>query len=126
VIGGRFLSYGGQEVSHLIQVRKSDCSLVDSFSANAKPNGTVLALAIAQNTLYLAGQFDRYDGDRAQGIAAVDLGSGELKKTFSAAGGFANPVSPMALVASGNSLYVARGLSQCPLPGSPSGGLDAA
>ena len=77
-----------------------------TFARNAAPNGTVEAIVVAadRNRVYVAGRFSRIGGGAASRVAALDLNTGLLDKSF-------NPPAPDAgvrtIALSGGRLFIA-------------------
>lgn len=74
-IGGNFeRSYGGPRRN----ASKYNNSVLDA-SWQPNPNGTVLQMFHAANTIYMAGEFTSVSGAAANHLAAVDVDTGELR-----------------------------------------------
>src|SRR5262249_35081570 len=115
-VGGMFKVYAGYPVNHLAKLDDTTFAVDTTFSP-AAANGFsswVNALAVSGSSLYVGGYFIYYRGlsQSANGLAKLDLISGDLDTTFSPQGanGFSVPypaqASVRALAVSGSSLYV--------------------
>jgi hypothetical protein len=74
-VGGRFDGLGGIACANLAHVR-ADLSVERAFCR--RPDDSVYALVRAGSTLYVGGAFDRVDGQRRSGLAALDAAAGRV------------------------------------------------
>jgi hypothetical protein len=106
-IGGSYSNLEGQAMNDLTRVRR------DTGAVLPQPiviNGYVSAMALAGNTLYIAGSFTLLDSTEARNqIAAIDARTGALKSWYPT-NGVDSPPDRMWI--SGNTLYVSGGFSQ--------------
>ena len=74
-----------------------------TFARNASPNGTVEAMLVSGGRLYVGGRFSRIGGGDARRIAALDLQTGLLDRSF-------HPPAPdedvLSLALSGGRLFI--------------------
>jgi hypothetical protein len=103
-VGGYFTTYRGSPAEKLAKVDLGSGNLDTTFTQSTGLDGDVRALALSGTSLYVGGHFTTYRGATAQGLAKVDLGSGNLDTTFTQSTGIENLVS--SIVLSGTSLYV--------------------
>jgi hypothetical protein len=106
-VGGEFTHYQGSPANRIAKLDAVTCALDTTFSPELG-NGfddVVLALVVANGSVYVSGYFSDYRGASANHIAKLDLTTGALDTTFSPPGtnGFDNSV--LAIAASGTSIY---------------------
>jgi hypothetical protein len=117
-VGGHFTDYRGQTAGELAKIDASsgdlDATFVQgqgfipsSFPGNSPPDSAVMALAVTQNALYVAGDFYQYRGVTVGPLLKLDLATGAVDTAFTppVSAPFQTAVN-MALLVSGNNLYV--------------------
>ena len=112
-VGGPFTRYRGAPAASIAKLDLASGNLDTTFSpaANNGFDGGVDALAVSGGSLYVGGLFSSYRGvaNSANGLAKLDLTTGDIDTTFSPPGsatsnGFDGSVESLA--ASAGSLYV--------------------
>ncbi|MCA9488273.1 MAG: hypothetical protein KC621_00050 [Myxococcales bacterium] len=111
-VGGDFQGYGGRRGSYLVKLDDRTFEVDERFSPPdlAAFDGPVNSLVVADGALYVGGRFTSYRGvpNSANGLAKLDLQTGELDTTFSPPGESTNGVSGEVhvLLVAGDSLLV--------------------
>ncbi|MDB6106708.1 MAG: hypothetical protein JWO52_6707 [Gammaproteobacteria bacterium] len=108
-VGGRFSAANPYSAPHLLMVDQDNgdpvmgCDLGTGFL-----DGPVNAVVTSGNTIYVAGQFNFYNGTIVGKLAKIDATTCALDTNFTRAGGFGTDpgFSVDALVVSGHSLFV--------------------
>jgi hypothetical protein len=103
-VGGWFSHYRGTTAERLAKINMTTGVLDTTFTGDTGASGGVNALVIADNALYLGGQFSHYRNVSANYLAKVNLTSGALDTTFTQGSGPSSTV--YALAASASALYV--------------------
>jgi hypothetical protein len=103
-VGGNFLKYSGSTAQNFAKIRLSDFTLDTTFTQSTGCNNSVSVLAIQGSSLYVGGYFTTYRSTTTQGLAKLDLLTGQLDTNFTQSNGFNNAVTM--LFASGSSLMV--------------------
>lgn len=110
--GGTFHGYGGRKTSYLVKLDDTTFAPDSAFASAERAgfDGSVHALVVAGDALYVGGSFTSYRGvpNSARGLAKLDLRTGEIDTSFSPPGRNANGVTGTvyALAVSGDSLIV--------------------
>src|SRR5690606_5956919 len=110
--GGEFTYYRGIRSNRLAKISSSG-ALESNFDCRDGMNGTVRALAIAENgaVLYAGGEFTRFRGQRANRIAKIKTSNSTLDQTFNPQNchdqenGFDSTVYALAISQSGERVY---------------------
>ncbi len=110
IIGGEFTAVNGQTRRRLARLLP-DGTLDGTFSVSA--NAAVRALAVANGTLYVGGDFTTINSsDTRHRLAAINLASGTLDGTFTAAIGGGGTPTVRTMTVSGSTLYVGGSFDQ--------------
>jgi hypothetical protein len=117
-VGGHFTDYRGQIAGELAKIDANSGDLDATFvqgqgfippsgPGSSVPDSDVMALAVTQNALYVAGDFYQYRGVTAGSLLKLDLATGAVDTAFTPSVGAPFQIAVnMALLVSGNSLYV--------------------
>lgn len=111
-VAGTFNHYNGAVVGQLAKIDATTCALDTKFSQAGSfgmggfgsNQGTIYALALSGNSLFVAGTFQTYRGAPATSPLKIDATSGNPDPTFSVSSGPDNSVNTIAV--SSNSVYV--------------------
>jgi hypothetical protein len=104
-VAGNFTLYGITSVPRLAKLDLLTGVLDATFPRATGLNSAVSALATSGSSLYVGGGFTTYRSATVQGLAKIDLTSGNLDTAFSQTSGFAGG-SVRALSVSGSSIFV--------------------
>ena len=74
-LGGNFDNIGGVAVHNAAHIN-SDMSVDQNWTPNV--NGTVLAIAVSDSTVFIGGNWEAINGQNSSGIAAIDRKSGQV------------------------------------------------
>jgi hypothetical protein len=103
-VGGGFYTYRGTSAQRLTRVNLTTGALDATFTKSLGFNSKVTSMVIANDSLYVGGEFTQYGQNAAFALAKLDLNSGELDTIFGAVPGVDGSVH--ALAVDENSLYV--------------------
>ena len=103
IVGGGLSTYRGSAANNIAKFALATDAVDPAFSATAATNGSVIAMALKANVLYLGGTFSVCGNTPSFLIAKVDAGSGAPDAVF--AGGGGAPFLVDAMLIHGNSLY---------------------
>ncbi len=109
--GGEFTSYRGITIQNLAKVDLTSGNLDTTFTKSTGFDDMgVRSLAVSGTSLYVGGYFRNYRGAPAQGLAKIDLITGNLNTSFTQSAAFVSSTSNGGLVStlaiSGTSLYI--------------------
>lgn len=122
-VGGHFTHYRDQIAGELAKIDANSGDLDTTFGqgqgflppaspVSHPPDSNVYALAVTQNGLYVAGNFQQYRGAAVGNLLKLDLASGAMDMAFASPFGVPSYTpANMALLASGSSLYVASSVA---------------
>ncbi len=88
IVGGNFFTSGGIPRLGLAKFLPGGLDLDFSFDTSLGFNGTVLALEIQDNNLYVGGDFSQYKGIARSRIAKLNRNTAELDADFDSSSGF--------------------------------------
>jgi len=109
--GATSISYRGTPVSNLYRLDSVNGNLDTAFSSAILANDEVYGMSVLTNGNLLAvGGFTSISGIRANGIAKMDLSTGEFDTAFSNSGGF--NASAQRIVVSGSALFITGAFTQ--------------